>query len=375
MPDRIALKRLTSSDLTFFENLFRKLDVGNQKSINLNANIFIKKFYPTLPDLVPTLGDVIPVSLTILGPAAAGPYVVARAITKREGYKNWRLNGEFVPDPEGQPARFDQLIKGDLAILEFTGEPGPQKVTLLLVCAQSAADVPLFTGLNALLPAGDRAMVEVSRAELAPVAASVAPTHPIWILAADPEYDAALEDAALGGTVGAAKLSKKTAKPVSAATLAAAKASAEKNGRDGEALAWIHLNKMQASGAASSIEWMSKTNAVSPFDFSATIAGKSVRIDAKSTNGEFERPVHMSLTELRTAAEGERYDLWRIYRLDEDGARLRIAEDISATAKKILAGISLPSGVAVDGVSIDPVILKWGGEVVVERPDEGADDK
>lgn len=84
MPDRIALKRLTASDLTFFESLFRTLDVGNQKSINLNADVFVERFYPTLPDQISTSGDVINVSLTVLGPDGAGPYLLSRAITKRE---------------------------------------------------------------------------------------------------------------------------------------------------------------------------------------------------------------------------------------------------------------------------------------------------
>ena len=30
MPDRLALKRLTASDLTFFESRFRALNVGNE---------------------------------------------------------------------------------------------------------------------------------------------------------------------------------------------------------------------------------------------------------------------------------------------------------------------------------------------------------
>jgi len=42
MTTRLALKRLTDSDLTIFETLFRKLAAGNQKAINLNADVFIK---------------------------------------------------------------------------------------------------------------------------------------------------------------------------------------------------------------------------------------------------------------------------------------------------------------------------------------------
>lgn len=45
---RIAVKTLTGSDLTLFEWHFRNKNAGNQKSINLNANIFIDELYPYL---------------------------------------------------------------------------------------------------------------------------------------------------------------------------------------------------------------------------------------------------------------------------------------------------------------------------------------
>jgi hypothetical protein len=374
MPDRIAVKRLTASDLTLFESLFRKLNVGNQKSINLNADVFVEAFYPTLPVLIGTLGDVIPVSLTIFGPGAAPAYMLSRAVTKREAYKNWRLNGEFVRDPDGESGRFDNMAAGDLAVFDFSGEPGPQKLSLLLISANSASDAQLFTRLSPLISGGRKTMAQVSRSQLAAAAVGVPETHPIWVLAADPDYDAALEDAALGGAEGAKKLATKKTKVVSAATLAAAKASAEKNGRDGEALAFVHLKAMKAAGHASSIEWTSDANAVSPFDFLTVVDGKTIKIDAKSTTGEFKRAIHMSAAELAEAASSDRYDLWRLYDLDEDGAFLRIAENIGATAKAILAGISLPAGVTADSVSIDPAILKWGNEITIDRPEEGEGD-
>lgn len=371
MPDRIAVKRLAASDLTFFETQFRKLDVGNQKSINLNADIFVEGFYPALPGLSTTLGDRIPVSLTILGPASAPPYLLTRSVTKRDAYKNWRLNGEFVRDPEDQPGRFDTLVAGDLAVLEFVGDPIPQKLSLLLISASAAADSTVYASLNPLVPGGRKTMIQVSRAQLAAAAASSPSPHPIWTIASDPEFDAALEDAALGGAKGSEELAKKATKPVSAATLALAKAAAEKNGREGEALAWIYLQRLKAEGKVTAIEWTSNTNAVAPYDFLAAADGKTIRIDAKSTTGEFERDIHMSIPELTVAASGERYDLWRVYQLNDDGARLKIAEEIASVAKNVLAGIALPSGVRVDSVSINPRILDWSEEINIERPDEG----
>lgn len=374
MPDKVALKRLTASDLTFFEQLFRTLQAGNQKAINLNADIFIEKFYPSLPQLVPTVGDRITLSLTIIGPAGAGPYVITRAITKREAYKNWRLNGEFIYDPDGQAGRFDQLGAGDLAVLEFIGDPVPQKVTLLLLSASSPADASLHAGLIALVPGGRRTMIDISRDQLATATASAPAGHPVRALAKDPELDAALEDAALGGTEGVVKLGKTSTWHVTAAALAAAKAAAEKNGRDGEALAWINLKRMEAAGEATDIQWVSETNAVSPFDFSAEIDGNKRMIDAKSTNGEFDRPVHMSMAEITFAAKSTHYDIWRIYKLGEDGARLKIGHDIGPIAKSILDGLSMPPGVTVDSVSIDPATLQWSEEITINRPEEDEDE-
>jgi hypothetical protein len=185
-------------------------------------------------------------------------------------------------------------------------------------------------------------MAPITRAQIAAAAAAVPATHPIWSLAADPEFDAALEDAALGGIKGTNTISAKVTKTVTAAALAAAKASAEKNGRDGEALAWIHLQKMKGNEAWAGVEWSSQANAVSSFDFKA-IDGKGVevRIDAKSTNGEFGRVIHMSAAELVAAAEGGRYDLWRVYGINDDGAKLRIAENIGAFAKSVVAAMAL----------------------------------
>ena len=59
---KLALKRLSRSDLTFFEWQFRHVNAGNQKSINLNKIILIDKFYPSLPDLGVTNDNEFPVA-------------------------------------------------------------------------------------------------------------------------------------------------------------------------------------------------------------------------------------------------------------------------------------------------------------------------
>ena len=74
----------------------------------------------------------------------------------------------------------------------------------------------------------------------------------------------------------------------------------------------------------------------------------------KSTSGEFINKIHMSTVELKAAAVAKQYDLWRIYKLNDDGARLQISKSILILQKSVEAGLVPPGGVTIDGVSIDP---------------------
>ena len=82
MVDLLALKRLTASDLTFFERLFRTMKAGNQKSINSNADVLTGILYPGLDAFVSDAKDEIRFPLTIYGPAAAGAYRITRTMIK-----------------------------------------------------------------------------------------------------------------------------------------------------------------------------------------------------------------------------------------------------------------------------------------------------
>ncbi|MEJ2116834.1 MAG: DUF3883 domain-containing protein [Pseudolabrys sp.] len=376
MAERIALKRLTASDLTFFESLFRSLNVGNQKSINLNADVFVQEFYPSLPDMVGFgAPDRILVNLRILGPDGASEYVLSRAITKRDAYKNWRLNGEFIWDPENQPGRFDVLSPNDLALIEFSGDPIPKEVSLLLIAQKSAVDAPLHSVLAPLIPGGRKTMIEISRQALATAIDGISPSHAIWAFVKNPTLEAALEDAAFGGLEGAEEISS-VSKSVSAATLSAAKASAEKNGREGEAIVWSFLNAQMREGVYAEIQWVSRDNAISAYDFLVKNKDGSARLlEVKSTSGEFSNKVHISIAELKAAKADKAYDLWRVYRIDDEGACLKISESISDFAASVLKGLAPPDGVTVDSISVDPNVLTWKAEIPIERQDEPDDDE
>ena len=110
---KLALKRLTKSDLTIFEWHFRNRNAGNQKSINLNADVFVNELYPAVPTVALTNGNEMPVSVSIFGPGVKTELALARKIIKGAAYKNWRLNGEFIFNPAGDPDRFNVLLPGD----------------------------------------------------------------------------------------------------------------------------------------------------------------------------------------------------------------------------------------------------------------------
>ena len=122
---KLAIKRLTASDLTLFEWHFRNHTAGNQKAINLNADVFIDQLYPALPELATEKGGKIPLDLFIYGPGFAGEHNLQRKIVKFGAYKNWRLNGEYIADPTDFPERFRILSPGDYAIFDFEGAAVP----------------------------------------------------------------------------------------------------------------------------------------------------------------------------------------------------------------------------------------------------------
>jgi len=51
---KLALKRLTKSDVTIFEWHLRNRNAGNRKSINLNADVFVTEMYPSVPTVALT---------------------------------------------------------------------------------------------------------------------------------------------------------------------------------------------------------------------------------------------------------------------------------------------------------------------------------
>lgn len=376
MADRIAIKKMTASDCTLFEAVFRKIGAGNQKSINLNADILTGQFYPNLAAIASETNNEVPLPISIFGPAGKGLHKLTRKIIKNPTYKNWRLNGEFISGPLGDVTRYDEMKPGDLAVMIFKGVAAPSQMELILVSQDDPTDASLHGALGALFANKSMIAVGADQIAMAAATASIPDSHPIYISASDPEMDSALEDAAQGGISGTAKLlTNKSSKRVSAADLAKAKLKAEQTGQDGEGLVNAYLAAKLASKTIFGYSWISLVNAVSPYDFEIlTAANQRELIDAKTTTGPFENVIHLSLSEVIEAAGDVPYRLYRIYEINENGGKLRISEDIReiATSIKAIHEAHMPNGIRVDGFSFAIATFKWGAEEYIERPDDDA---
>lgn len=365
---KIAIKRLTESDLTIFKWQFHNRNVGNQKAINLNADVFVDQLFPSLRESPPPTGWA-PINLFIYGP---GPHVelnLQRKIVKGAGYKNWRLNGEFISNPDDGPTRFNSLAGGDIAILGFDGTPVPSTLYLFLLSAQE--DEPHRTLLDGLL--GSARMKEVSESEFGRLLlqGDFPEDHPLWgldTLATD------LEEAAEGAAEPRLRVARRIGgrRRIDRAQLAKARDSADQNGRRGEEIVRAYLVQEESAGRIAGYTWTSDVNAVAPHDFEISVNGTLRRIEVKSTSGDFNRPFHISMAELTEATETTPFDIVRVSNVDValDSAEVHISCNFNNTARDLLEACrSLPQGVTVDALSIDPQILQFRGIGKVSIPE------
>ncbi len=332
MSRKLAIKRLTASDLTLFKWHFQNRPAGKQKAINMDARVFVHTLYPGLPETVLSLpGNRIPLDLSLYGPGITPVHNIQRKILKQE--KNWRLDGEYIDNPDEAPSRYNSLREGDLAVLEFAGAPIPVAMRVVLVSTSSKEDTALHVELTKLCAGASMIAVEPAALESAIERASPSEMHPIldWV------DGAAVEDA----------------------------------GVQGEELLNTHFETLKEKKKIQNFKWVSQENAISPYDFLEISAGQPVRkVDAKSTSGGFSNPIHVSLGELIESQGDIPYDIGRLYEVREGFARLRVARDVKATFKRIVETIGqFPKGVSPDGLSIDPELLKFGDETIIK--DEG----
>lgn len=370
---KLAVKRLTASDLTFFKWQYNNRNAGNQKAINLNADVFIDALYPGLPETSSGAAGNIPLNLSVYGPGLEGEYTLQRKITKGPTYKNWRLNGEFIDDPEENPGRFNVLGPGDLVVFEFFGDTRPESARAVFVSAEVPEDVNLHQAFDGVVGARP-SMVDLTPSELARVVAeSGVRDHPIFDLI---NLDTVIDAATVGDEQDTAGLrSPPSSKRVSRDLLLRAKSNFDRVGELGEQFVNSYLTKLKADAVIEELEWSSRDNAASPYDFRMRVGGEWVLIDVKATESSFNNRIHVSLSELRQMGYGsEKYDLYRVFEMDDASAKLRIAENMKDWAKSVvdvLAG--LPARVTAGSVTVPPPDLPFGSEIEVEMFKEPED--
>lgn len=372
MSQKLAIKRLTTSDLTLFEWHYRRTPVVRQKAINLNADVFVDQLYPGLND--PSAEKRFPVDLFIFGPGLEDAINLQRKILKPPGAKNWRLNGELVNDLNNN-ARFNLLAAGDFAILDFNDGMSPSTLTLILIAAAINEDEVIHHSLDRFLSKNSMLAISSSQLEQLINEANPVPEHPIYGLTLDTTaLNADLEDVALGGNQGKEKLMRRaSSRTMSRATLLKAKESADYIGLRGEQFVNDYLITLKNAGAIHDFEWTSSSNAISPYDFWVSQDEPArILVDVKTTQGEFERTLHISLSELQQMSTGaERYDIYRVCGLEESTAQLRIAENVGGFARQVLAVLrDLPPGIIADSISVSPTLLPFGPPFTLEITDE-----
>ena len=358
---RVAVKQLSASDLTFFSAHFHTPDQrSKQKAINLNADVFVDEFYPGLRDRLAELHF----GLTIIGPANARPYRLSRKALRTQGAKNWRLDGELINDPPGEPGRFDELAEEDLAVIAFDGSEQPESVTLVLVSRSEDAD--LHNALSAMLTfSGRQTMKAITADQLSTLHQQTCSTytdgHPLELLfAADSVEEAVHGSADAQERIAASHDGRGIA--ISPESVRRQAATAGEVGQLGEEVfeRWL----VDSHHAEDEFEWVSQTNARAAYDFLVTAprwetADRPLFVDVKSTKGPHSAAFHMSMAEVRWAAAHQEYRIARVSSLSGSSAQIRILTGISQVCGELLRSAlsGLPEGVAIDSFEIDPGIL------------------
>ncbi len=372
MKRKLVLKRLSASDLTLFEHHYRNTTGAKQKALNLDVAVFVQSLYPGLSETISFARNRIPLNLSIYGPGGAGLHNLQRKILKQQ--KNWRLNGELIYDPPEELERYAPLKKGDYAILEFSGDTEPHAASLYLIAGALSADAKLYQAIEEKYAKGfsaKKGMIALDADEFMHAFSDIDldEGHPFLDLI---DQDI-LEDAATGGFDGFRKLIKRRqARGVSQEEFNKAKRSAELVGRLGEEIlnAWLEMEKQ--ANRIMDYRWVSDENAIASYDFEIVEKSGLVRnVDAKSTAGDFKNPIHISMGELYEMADGKApYDLYRLYRVTETSAKLRIATELNNTAIELRKHFAeLPAGIEVDSISVAPKVLKFGEEIQIDLSD------
>lgn len=354
---KIAIKVLSQSDLSFFKAHQQR---SNQKAIQLDGEVFVECFYPGLRGSL----EQRVLLLTLMGPGGRAPPLLTRVALRCRGSEDWLIKGELVRDPEEEPGRYGGLMEGDFAIMAFEGHARPESVMLVLVSATE--DSVLHATLAERLElTGKHGMRKVSQAVIAQLRADTLDAYPNGEHPLEPLIcPDTVEDALFGTGAPAPTDARRFGQQASFSPEALRRQllAAEQIGQQGEELfgAWLTSTGHEEGD----FTWISETHTRSAYDLEVHRARwldgtPKVFVDVKTTRGPFEREIHMSIAELRFAAETEGYRIARLYKLDGETPKLRMLTGVQAVAARILGRLeSLPEGVTVDSLQIDPRLFE-----------------
>ena len=313
----------------------------------------------------------IPLTLYTYGPGLAEVYPLQRKIIKSETYKNWRLNGEFIFTPEETPERFNVLKANDVAVMGFEGSVYPVALHIAYLADTLDTDKALRDAADTIIGHRRGSMKEITLEELSMLVQRINPAenHPIRRFLVDPDAIEAVQ----GDAQARLRVFHRAGRTMSQEELKAARQKADEIGKAGEELIAAYFEDCLDNQAINDYEWVSRQNAVAPYDFKLLdTSGVTSLLDVKSTSKDFTAPLHISVAEIIVMANApERYDLYRVYSLNEKGGKLRIARDMRGFAKSLIDVLgALPAGVQVDGISVDPARIKFEKEEYLAFPED-----
>ena len=130
-------------------------------------------------------------------------------------------------------------------------------------------------------------------------------------------------------------------------------------GRRGEKLIDAYFESLITKGIIKYHTWYNDKDreAQFPFDFIYIDHACTTWVEVKSTGGDFATSVDISIRQIEKMAREERYNLYRVYELDEKElkGKLRVAKGMRSFAQRIVDSLTnLPAGVKVDSFSVDP---------------------
>lgn len=357
MVRRIAIKKMSASDLTFFAHHY---DIGrtHQKCINLNVRPFIKEFYPGLEKAPGSYN----VTLNILGPGLHPRKTLARKVNKSGSSKNWRLNGEFVHDDDLPPAkRVHGLVAEDLSIIEFHGDLKPETVDLYLLQESDSNDVALVAGLKKII--GNKSMASVSVTQVLAVleASGASEKHPLYGIGVEGD-DVECEVATPGEPYKPYVVGSRTGQTQEQLDKAAKNRT--EVGNRGEKWFEKRCAKWKGSGAIKGYKWVADNDKTAPFDFELVMADDSVvRVDVKATDGAFSSAFFVSGKELEEMAKaGIPHRICRLGGLSSpEGPECKFTQDLQDYASTLWTALdgALPADVGVKNLSWKPKGLAW----------------